>query len=231
MNKKYLFQIAGLCLLIVFSFSFTSCKKKVTGVKIYTDGFIGEPFFFKGTHRWFDAVIYPKNASDKLLIWKSSNPAVASIDNAGYMIAHDEGQADIICITNDGNFTDTCTIYIIGDYMSHVMGIYKGNVTINDTGSVTNTTLNMYNSSSTATYNYNDGTLELQFNTTCIYCSYKTFFEDGQYKIKGNEEATLYMPAISCEGVFDDQGSADVVIDIETKPITHLVFTGKKQPM
>ncbi|MDR0603127.1 MAG: Ig-like domain-containing protein [Bacteroidales bacterium] len=231
MNKKHLFPIAGLFLMTVFSFSFTSCQKKVTGVKIYTDGFIDNPYFFEGTHRWFDAVIYPKNASDKSLTWKSSNTEVATIDKAGYMMAHTEGQTNIICKTNDGNFTDSCTIYIIGNYISHVMGIYKGNVTINDTLIIADVTLNLFNSSSTPSLTYNEGTLEMQFNTNNIYCSYKTFFENDQYKIKGNETETSDMPAISCEGVFNDQGSARISINIETKPITHLVFTGEKQAM
>jgi hypothetical protein len=154
------------------------------------------------------------------------------------MAAHSEGQTNIICKTNDGNFTDTdtdtCTVYIIDDHISHVIGIYIGNVIINNTDTVTNVELDIfYNSTALATYN--DDGVEMQFNTTYISCSYKTFFENSQYKIKGFSEsdpdANLNKPSISCEGVFDEDGYADVVFDVKTEPLMHIVLTEKKQTM
>jgi hypothetical protein len=233
MKKKNLFQVTGLCMLMVFSLSFISCKKKVTGVEIDPDefSFTEGNNLFTGSHIQFQAIVYPENARDKSVTWISSNPVVASIDNSGYMLALSEGKVYIICKTNDGNFTDTCRLHINKNHIEHVKGVYKGNVLVNDTATITDVILNM----GTTTQASNSGILDFKLNDSYLSCVYKVFLENGQYKIKGfidgNANPDFYAPAISCKGVFDDKGSAYVVFDIKTEPMTHLVFTGEKKPL
>ena len=51
------------------------------------------------------ATVVPENATDKSLTWKSSNPAVASVDNKGLVTPKGQGTATITVTTVIGEFT------------------------------------------------------------------------------------------------------------------------------
>ena len=57
------------------------------------------------------ATVYPENATNKNIIWTSSNTAVASVDN-GKVIAISSGAATITVTTINGGFSDSCEITI-----------------------------------------------------------------------------------------------------------------------
>jgi len=59
-----------------------------------------------------DANVLPASATNKNVSWQSSEPAIASVDDAGLVTAHSLGQAVITVTTEDGNKTAQCTITV-----------------------------------------------------------------------------------------------------------------------
>nr|WP_256711207.1 family 43 glycosylhydrolase [Paenibacillus sp. FSL H7-0331] len=58
------------------------------------------------------ANVKPVNAADKTLTWTTSNPAVATVDEHGLVKVHTTGTAVITVATEDGGYTDTCTVTV-----------------------------------------------------------------------------------------------------------------------
>ena len=56
------------------------------------------------------AAVAPGNATDKAVIWESSNPAVAEVNYDGLVTVHSAGAAAIIVTTLDGSFRAFCNI-------------------------------------------------------------------------------------------------------------------------
>ena len=61
------------------------------------------------------AVVEPDDATDKDLIWTSSNPSVATVDSNGKVTGVSVGTAIITAKTKDGKVTATCTVNIVSD--------------------------------------------------------------------------------------------------------------------
>ncbi len=57
------------------------------------------------------ATIAPENATNKIVTWQSSDPSVATVAN-GVVKAVDVGTATITVTTQDGSFTDSCTVTV-----------------------------------------------------------------------------------------------------------------------
>ncbi|MBN2880095.1 MAG: Ig-like domain-containing protein [Clostridia bacterium] len=70
------------------------------------------------------ATVTPDNATNKNVLWTTSNPAIASVDN-GLITAHALGECDITVTTLDGNYTDVCTI-TVSDLP--VIGVYTTSI-------------------------------------------------------------------------------------------------------
>ncbi|MBE6853216.1 MAG: carbohydrate-binding protein [Ruminococcus sp.] len=63
------------------------------------------------------ATVSPSNATDKVVIWTSSNPLVASVDENGVVTAISKGTAEIIARTlenSDKQFTAKCKVTVAG---------------------------------------------------------------------------------------------------------------------
>lgn len=58
------------------------------------------------------ANVLPTNASNKSVTWKSDNPSVATVSSTGRVSGVREGTAIITVTTEDGGFTDTCTVTV-----------------------------------------------------------------------------------------------------------------------
>lgn len=59
-----------------------------------------------------EATIQPGNASNKAVTWSSDNEAIATVDENGMVTALANGTAVITVTTQDGSFTDTCTVTV-----------------------------------------------------------------------------------------------------------------------
>ena len=63
------------------------------------------------------ATVHPDNATDKVVLWTSSNPLVASVDNNGVVTALSEGTAEIIARALENSnkqFTAKCKVTVTG---------------------------------------------------------------------------------------------------------------------
>ena len=58
------------------------------------------------------ATISPSNASDKSVNWSSSSGTVASVDQTGKVTALAPGSATVTVTSNDGGFSDSCSISV-----------------------------------------------------------------------------------------------------------------------
>lgn len=58
------------------------------------------------------ATVTPSNATDKSVIWSSSNASVATVSNSGVVMAVAAGTATITVATTDGNKAATCTVTV-----------------------------------------------------------------------------------------------------------------------
>ena len=58
------------------------------------------------------ATVAPPRATDKSVVWSSSAPSVASVDQGGKVTAKSAGSAVITVTTNDGGFTASCDLTV-----------------------------------------------------------------------------------------------------------------------
>lgn len=58
------------------------------------------------------ATVVPPRATDKSVVWSSSAPSVASVDQDGKVTAKSAGSAVITVTTNDGGFTASCDLTV-----------------------------------------------------------------------------------------------------------------------
>ena len=58
------------------------------------------------------ATVVPENATNKNVIWSSSSPVVASVDENGKVTGKSEGTANIMATTEDGGITVSCRVTV-----------------------------------------------------------------------------------------------------------------------
>ena len=68
----------------------------------------------EGEVRQLVATVLPSNATNKDLVWSSSNTIVATVDSDGIVTAVNAGTATITVTTQDGGYSASCTVSIIG---------------------------------------------------------------------------------------------------------------------
>ena len=86
-----------------------------------------------GATETLTATVHPDNATKKDVIWTSSDPAVATVDEEGKVTAVAEGTATITAIS-DGLYTATCTVTVKAssepEYVVMKMGTGEGAYTL-----------------------------------------------------------------------------------------------------
>jgi len=100
-------------LLFVFlsiTFFFSGCLKlvSVTGVKI--DG--GDKYLNIGETLQLTATVEPSDATNKAVIWESSDNSKVTVDEEGLVTAIAKTGAEITVITKDGKYEDTIAVYV-----------------------------------------------------------------------------------------------------------------------
>lgn len=94
----------------VVTVSITAVVVHPTGILITGDDFT---MTAKGETHQLTAVVSPSNTSDKSVVWTSSNPSVATVDQNGLVTAVSNGTAVITVKTVDGNKSDSVTAIVI----------------------------------------------------------------------------------------------------------------------
>lgn len=79
------------------------------------------------------ALVLPENATNKELIWKSSDESVAKVDDTGNVIAVGAGSATIMCQSVDSGVFDYCNVSVYQPVTSiklnnHEMTVRKGTI-------------------------------------------------------------------------------------------------------
>lgn len=83
-------------------------ENKVEGLNIKCDDMeIGI-----GSYRYVSPIFTPSNATNKKVYWSSSNQNVATVDELGRVFGINEGTSFITAISDDGSYSDTCTVYV-----------------------------------------------------------------------------------------------------------------------
>ena len=82
--------------------------KKVTGVKLNKKSLVVE----RNSAVSLKATVSPGDATDKTLLWSSSNPKVAAVDQSGRVAGLKVGKATITVKTRDGSFKASCSVSV-----------------------------------------------------------------------------------------------------------------------
>ena len=91
------------------------CKVTVTPAKVIPTNVslnAGSLQLTKGTSKTLTATVSPANATDKSVVWSSSNSSVAKVDSNGKVTAVGNGTATITAKTTTGNKTASCTVTV-----------------------------------------------------------------------------------------------------------------------
>lgn len=67
----------------------------------------------KKTSGKLTAIITPADASNKRVIWSSSNPDICSVDESGTITALNSGTATIEAMSEDGGYTSQCNVKVV----------------------------------------------------------------------------------------------------------------------
>ena len=95
---------------LTIAFFFSGCLKivPVTGVKI--DG--GDKYLKIGETLQLSATIEPSDATNKAIIWESSDNSKVTVDEKGLVTAIAKTGAEITVITKDGKYEDTIAVFV-----------------------------------------------------------------------------------------------------------------------
>ena len=83
-----------------------------------------------GETRELAATVLPDNARNKNVTWQSLEPTVASVDENGVVTALSAGTARIVAITEDGGFTDECSVTVTAPILVTGVSLDKSELTL-----------------------------------------------------------------------------------------------------
>ena len=81
--------------------------------------------FYKETYQ-LKTVMMPHDASDKTVVWSSSDEEVAVVDENGLVTATGRGTATITATTVDGEITDTCEVSVRYNWWQRIIWVFLG---------------------------------------------------------------------------------------------------------
>lgn len=99
-------------LLIASTLFFTCCIKEIPVIHVVNVSVSPSSLeLIEGSSATLSAVVSPELAENKVVIWSSSNPSVATV-NYGIVTAVSPGSATIIATAMDGGITGTCNVTV-----------------------------------------------------------------------------------------------------------------------
>ncbi len=91
------------------TFSVTVLPIYVTGIELLQN----ELALIMGSTFKLEANIYPTDATNKTIIWKSKDPSIAQIDENGVITSVKKGSTIITATTEDGLYSATCSVFVV----------------------------------------------------------------------------------------------------------------------
>lgn len=111
---------------IVSGIQATGVKLSETNIELY-----------ETATRMLKPTIEPANATNKSVLWASSDPSVASVNTDGVVTAVSQGTAVITCTTKDSSRTAKCTVKVLKTIKSTSVSLDSKSLTISDGKSAT----------------------------------------------------------------------------------------------
>ena len=106
---------------IVSSIQATGVKLNATSIELY-----------ETATRMLKPTIEPSNATNKSVLWSSSDPSVAYVTADGVVTAVSQGTAVITCTTKDSSHTAKCTVKVLKTIKSTGVSLDSKSLTISD---------------------------------------------------------------------------------------------------
>ena len=120
------------------------------------------------------ATIYPFDATNKNMAWKSSNVSVAGVNYDGMISAYNKGNAIITVTSEDGNKTATCDVTVSNSNSEENIPPSSGNgIVLNNTSFTINET-EMLTLSATINIDNSYAVFELRRNGTYLVSAYRS---------------------------------------------------------
>lgn len=85
-------------------------RQPVSGVFLPTSTIT---LYTNGGSRQLTAKVFPEDASDKNVVWKSKNTKIARVDNSGSVKPVGVGMTEVIATTEDGGFEGRCFVTVV----------------------------------------------------------------------------------------------------------------------
>ena len=138
-SKIITLMLGIVCLLLLINScdSNTTKPNPVTGISL-NQTILDMPI---GTIRILRANITPENATNKDIIWTSTNNSIVTVTNTGVISSLSLGSATIIATTQDGGFTAMCNVSVYQEPTATVII----NLSTSDGGSVIGATVVLQN--------------------------------------------------------------------------------------
>ena len=165
----------------------------------------------EGESLLFTATIMPDDATNGSVIWSSSDPSVATVDNTGKVTAIAPGTATITATANDGSgVSASCEVtvqeLILGKCATPTISYVDGRVIFAcDTEGATVKSSVKENVAG----NYND--MEVPFIPTYTLTAYAT-----KEKYEDSDEVTLTLCWVPCD---ENHEESDGIVTIPSKPV------------
>lgn len=104
-----------------------TCTVTITAIIIPVENIVLNPSEFTITTRGFQqiiATVEPDNATDREIIWTSSDTSVATVDSTGKVSGVNPGTVTITAKTKDGKVKSTVTVTVEGIFIDEQLNVY-----------------------------------------------------------------------------------------------------------
>ena len=168
--------------------TYKAASVSVTGVKLSRS----ELSLSVGESETLVATVMPERATDNSVVWSSSAPSIASVDQSGNVTALSAGTAVITATTNDGGYTASCNLSVAA-----VLKYYT--LTVNCTTSGATVRVLEYVAGQTSVKDAIDYTEPMTFkeNTTVkVWCHKNGMIDSGTQTVLMTSDKTV---SVACK--------------------------------